>query len=216
MLRKLLYNHLQEYREYPFWVEYRFVTDKYKFDELIGFDKCYDIIVQIKDNIAKDNHIIYIKDCEFIERIELDCVSNIGKEDILGDEVANYSSKLVSYRDKVVRLELQTYDWEEDKHYNLLGFPYKIIRYPLLLAYYKYLKETNPNHIFVQYVEFLSRLCWHDPGHERYISLKEYVYSLQEIEHREIDEDTIISQYDGYRKLKSMNHRKFYFELEYS
>lgn len=208
MPRKLLYDYIQESNHIlPFWGTTCYVLD-HKTNYTIGFNECFDILNQIKENVINENYSFSTDNCDFIKQIELDCISTKGLEDILKDDVMTYKSELISYENSTVKLKLTTYNWKEDKD-SYISYPYTIIQNSLYLVYYRYLKKANPDHIFVKFVELLSKLHWHDPGCEKYISLKDYIDSLQETENKEINESLFEEPNKMYDEIYSKIKAKF-------
>lgn len=180
-----------------------FKIDDFHFNKEIGFDECYNIELKIKEGILNKSKSISIDNCDFIKQINL--IYNATSEhpdDYNEDDLFINKSKLISYKNNKITLELTNYKWEiiyvADNDTNISCFLYNLIRYSLYIAYYRYLKETNPTHKFVEFVEFLSKININES--QMTTNIKEYIDSLIETENKIINERLFI---DTYNKLKN-------------
>ena len=211
MLRKMLHKLMWELYVGPQFRNF-FEIRNLNFNSYIEFDECYKIQQTIKDDIiSKDNYNILINYCEFINVINIKTISNKDIiESINEDDSFKDISIFNSLNNKELYLTLHNYNWQTDKQW----FNYDIIRYSLYIAYYNHLKESDPNHIFVQFVEFLSKIDLYEPGLEKYISLEEYVNSLKENDYQKPIDENLFIEVEHIRCELESNKRHFNFYLD--
>lgn len=184
MKRKMLYEFMTNSYISPTFYEFNKIYDFY-FNEKIGFNECFKIQEDIKKNIINEITFFNIDYCAFIQKININLESTKNKEHIYSEyELFNWQSNLLNYNDNVLDLQLITRDWISDSK----NFNYNIIRYSLYIVYYLYLRKNNPNHYFVKFVEYLSKIDFYDPGLEEYIPIKKYIDSLKETKQKTINE----------------------------
>lgn len=177
-----------------------------KFNKQIGFDCCYDIQKVIRDGVLNLEHHIEVDNCDFIDAIDISYVSTKDNENLYDeDSLFTDKSELISYEYKTATIKLITYDWS----WNRMGYMYSILKYTLYIVYYIYLKNTNPTHEFVRFVELLPRLDFYNPTptSDKPIEIKEYIDSLKEIDTKPINEDLFLEVVHIYFDIKSNNSK---------
>lgn len=175
--RKLLYDYLSDNTRHNKFSLLKALHD-FEFNTLIGFNECYSIQNQIKENIEKSNYSFDITGCSFLNHISLNFTYLYLDNDL---EYYIDESALLDYKDKEATIEIKTFD---EKSLNI--FNYNVIRFTLYLIYYKHLKEIDDAHRFVQFIEYLSKLDLVEP--ESNISISNYIDALKEAEQQEINE----------------------------
>lgn len=195
MVRKLLYDCLKENYYVGSICLIDFYLRDYKFNKEIGFDDCFKIQSLIKDNVINGIYEFEIKDTTIgNKKIKIICTSYCGYiEEYLANNEYGDKTKLIKNNDETIVIELISFDWDhiDTKTYysTKTHFDYNGLRYILYFVYYEYLRKTNPNHIFVQFVDYLSRIHLYDPRLDKHIKLDDYIESLKEIEQKEINEN---------------------------
>lgn len=208
MVRKLLCDYMYDsHKGVQYRIRFLFRPFDYSFNGQIGFGECHDIMLKIEYAMINQIRTIHIENCKFIEQIDIIYYRQLDHTDEFdeGDLYVN-CSKLVSYENKKLTLELRHYDWKaihcEQNGHIFMNFLYEKIRYSLFIAYYKYLKEFNPEHDFVKFTEFISRIDFYEIDEE--ISLGKYVNSLKETKQSIINEELFSVPVDRYYDI----HRK--------
>lgn len=202
MERKMLYNFMRNsYISITFHQLDR-IYDFY-FNEQIGFPECHIIQEDIKEHICNGITNFIIDYCDFIKEINIELESTINYNDGLWYN----DSILQQFDNNKINIKLIERDWSNDNTCD--WFDYNIIRYSLYIAYYRHLKKTNPEHDFVKFVEFLSRVDFYNPSSEEYISIYDYINSLEESQQKEIDESLFHEVRRVYSSLM-LNKSKFH------
>ena len=202
MERKMLYNFMIDSYISPTFKDVSKIYD-FSFSSQIGFPECYKIQEDIKRNILDKITHFDIGYCDFIKEINIELESTIKY-----DKAIWFNDSIFHQLDKdVLSIKLTERDWKDEKTYG--WFDYNIIRYSLYIAYYWHLKEHNANNDFVKFVEFLSRVDFN--GADKYLSIEDYIKSLKETQHKEINEKLFYEAANSYAEMNSnkliFNHR---------